>query len=173
MVRIWIATVAIALIGIAPAVAAPVQGNGLAGALIAAGGGAGSYSTVRALTSIIGDEAAQTELTTIRTRAGNDAGDRFVHEFDYAISDAWTRAGQDNVTFPDSAQRGRELGKALYLAGMQSGGFSGQAWLAGLLTPRVWNDVSHDLDAKYGAGSSSAFAAGVGALFADLGPQLQ
>src|SRR5690348_16379235 len=61
-------------------------------AFIKAGGGAGSFSTVRAFSSMIGDTVLQSELAKLRTRFGARATDRFVHVFDFAMSDAWKRA---------------------------------------------------------------------------------
>jgi len=162
--------VALALIGLtfgSPA-AAPVPASGTAGALVAAGGGAGSFSTVRAFGSILGDDAVQRELIAIRNRSTTRARDQFIQVFDFAVSDAWTRAGQDNVTVPDSSQRGRDLGLALYNAGMQGGGFSGDFFFATLFTSKVWSDVKRDIDAKFGAGTSETFTGNVGAMFSDV-----
>jgi hypothetical protein len=153
--------------------AAIVNASGLAGALIASGGGAGSYSTIRAFTSMIGAEAVQNELSTIRERSTPMTRDTFVHEFDFAISDAWIRAGRDDVKIPDSGQRGLPLAKALYAYGLQGGAFSGKAFLNSLFTVRVWSAVARDVNAKFGPGASATFEGNVGAMFSDLEPQLR
>lgn len=160
------------VLSVAPASAAPQSASGLAGAFIDAGGGPGSFSTVRAFSAMIGDTAVQSELTTIKNRSTTQARDQFIRVFDFAMSDAWQRAGQDNVTVPDSSQRGIDLVKGLYNAGMQGGAFSAEAFFSTLFTPKVWTDVSHDIDAKFGAGTSGTFAGNVGAMFTDLQPQV-
>jgi len=153
--------------------AAPIPASGLTGAFIASGGGAGSFSTVRALTAMIGDAAVQAEMATIQSRSTATARDQFVHVFDFAMSDAWARAGRDNVTVPDSSERGLVLAKALYAAGMQGGAFSSDAFFNALLTAKVWADVKYDIDAKYGPGSGTSFSDNVAALFTDLGSRLR
>jgi hypothetical protein len=160
-----------ALLG-AQAIAATQSASSLAGAFINAGGGPGSFSTVRAFDAMIGDTALQAELSTIKSRSTTQARDQFVRVFDFAMSDAWQRAGQDNVSVPDSTQSGLDLAKALYNAGMQGGAFSGEAFFNTLFTARVWTDVSHDIDAKFGAGTSATFAGNVGAMFTDLQSQV-
>ncbi len=139
--KLYVLTLILATLASASTAAATISSSGVGGALIAAGGGPGSFSTVRAFGSIVGSDATQSELTAIRNRSTTKARDRFIRTFDFAVADAWERAGQENVSIPDSAQRGRELGRALFEAGLQGGAFSGDAFFATLFTPKVWADV--------------------------------
>ncbi len=161
----WIAAVALAT-GIANA--APIVTNGLAGALIAQGGGAGSFSSIRALSAIVGSNAVQDELSRITARRGAQAAGRFVDIFDYAMADAWHRAGSENVSIPDGGLRGAQLGDALAAAGNASGAFAAQRFFAHILTAPLWKSVTTDIDTRYGPGAAARFTNETSMLFGDL-----
>lgn len=121
-------------------------------AFINAGGGAGSFSTVRAFTNLIGADALQTELRNLRSQYNGNDVDRFVRAMDFTIGDAWQRAGQDDVKMPvASADSGKTLVRDMITAGTFSGGaFRMSAMLDALLTPKVHAQVSNDLSERYG-----------------------
>lgn len=145
----------------------------LAGSFIAAGGGAGSFSVVRAFQSMIGPERLSAEQRTLAAQFGQDAADDFVHIFDYAMSDAWARAGQANLSIP---QYGSDGGQALALelrrAG-QTGGyqFSTPEFFDRILGLRVANAVMADMLAEYGGSRTASFMAVAGRFFSDLSQQ--
>lgn len=121
-------------------------------AFITAGGGAGSFSMVRAFDTMIGNDALQSELQTLRDKYGNHDVDRFVHQMDFAISDGWERAGQDDVKIPAaSSDTGKDLLRDMIKAGTTSSGrFQMSKMMDALLTARVHGQVASDLSARYG-----------------------
>jgi hypothetical protein len=101
----WLSSIAPALphSPAAPAVVTAMAGSpdtAVANDLYAAGGGPGSFSIIRALESMIGPSALQTELTGLDAVYGQSAVDRFTHVFDYVAADGWMRLGDDNVAMP-------------------------------------------------------------------------
>jgi hypothetical protein len=125
-------------------------------AFINAGGGAGSFSTVRAFTNLIGSDALQAELRNLRSQYNSDDDQRFVRAMDFTISDAWQRAGQDDVKMPSpSTDSGKALVRDMINAGTAPGGaFRMNAMLDALLTPKVHGQVMNDLNARYGPDAS-------------------
>src|SRR5579863_2515323 len=67
---------------------------------IQAGGGPGSFSIIRAWDNMIGAGALQVDLTKLTSVYGRHATSQFVRIFDFAMADAWDRAGMDNVDMP-------------------------------------------------------------------------
>jgi hypothetical protein len=132
---------------------------GLASSLIASGGGPGSYSTVRAFTSMIGEDAVLANERQIAASFGQSNEDRFVHMFDYAIADAWQLAGKNNVSLPPPSQTGgHALATLLVQAGVGSGGtFDATRMLTTLFGDKIASQTMEDLNAKYGAGASDNF----------------
>ena len=89
--------------------------SGLTGALYAAGGGAGEYSTVRALNTMLGEANVQSEMQHLEDQYGDTSS--FVQLFDFAMNDAWTKAGKANVSVrTDSNLTGDRLADALVRA---------------------------------------------------------
>jgi hypothetical protein len=71
-------------------------------AIISAGGGAGggSFSSVRAFSQMIGGDALQAQIASLRDKDGSGNVDSFVRVLDYAFIDGWKRAGEANVKMP-------------------------------------------------------------------------
>jgi hypothetical protein len=141
---------------------------------IDAGGGAGGFSSVRALSSVVGPSALQSELQKLASEYGPGARDRFVKLFDFAINDAWMRAGTHDLHMPPpNGEGGRMLGVALIRTGTAP---NGQFWSGyffdHLLSQRVSNDVMSDLDARYGPGSAAQFLRMANQFFYDLSQHL-
>jgi hypothetical protein len=138
--------------------------------LYAAGGGAGSFSTVRALTSIVGDDTLQSELVKLRGQYGAQAVDQFVRVSDFAINDAWKIAGADNVKIPTAGTlTGKDLGSALVQAGTDT---SNTFWTGLLLdkalTHKVNMQVMTDIDTKYGEPVDASYHKIANQLFYDF-----
>jgi hypothetical protein len=141
-----------------PADATRIVANGLTGALIDSGGGPGTFSSVRAFSSMIGDSALQNELRKLRSQYGSDNIDFFVQAFDYAMHDAWQLAGQSNITVPSEQIAGRALAQALINAGTNQHVFTTRRLLGVLLTPKLRNDVVNDLKLRYGPDKTEEFS---------------
>jgi hypothetical protein len=142
----------------APAQSTPIQANSVTGALIEAGGGPGTFSSVRAFASMIGESALESELAKLRTQHGASNTDTFVAAFDYAMDDAWMEAGRSNIHVPTPSQpSGRDLARALIGAGTVDHIFGMHHMLGVLLTPKLRNDVVNDIKLKYGADQGDLF----------------
>jgi hypothetical protein len=143
------------------AAAPPPPGANLASALIASGGGPGSYSTVRAFSTMIGQDALAANQRQLATQFGKLNADMFVHMFDYAIADAWQLAGKDNVTLPPAAQSsGQALAMALVRAGVSKGNieFDNDTFFTQLFGPKIVGQLQNDMNAKYGPGAWADFS---------------
>ena len=140
--------------------AAVIANLGLASSLIASGGGPGSFSTVRAFDAMVGPSMVLAEQRQLTVLDGQTSADRFTSMFDYAINDAWQLAGKYNVKVPPPMQNGGpELAAQLVAAGHDAGGpFDCGTFLAQLFGVKIAAQMMADLDAKFGPGSSLAFA---------------
>lgn len=138
--------------------------------LIAAGGGAGSFSMVRAFSSMIGAPQLQTELASLRQKYNSDDVDTFVSIFDFAMNDAWKRLGENNVKVSTSgSMQGRDLAQAVVNAGTtDSGNFYSGYLFDKLLTMRVNNQLNSDIDAKFGVLPNTSFHTIAAAFFVDV-----
>jgi hypothetical protein len=152
------AILAIAVLGAAPMYSGAPDAS-LASSFIGSGGGSGSFSMVRAFDGMIGSDATLAEEQSLRNEFGAAGTDRFIHEFDYAVSDAWTVASRKNVKLPAApAQTGDAgLARALVAAGTTGGGFSTNYLFAHLFSSAVASQVMQDIDSRYGSGSSAHF----------------
>ncbi len=154
-----------------PTLAVTQHTTGLTGAFYAAGGGAGSFSTVRALNSMFGAPTVQDELQRLRDQFGDTGA--FVAMFDFAMDDAWQKAGKADVAVskaPDLA--GPQLATALVSAGTQRHVFTVERLFASLFPPEIAGDVLLDLDVKYGADASKNFKAMTNSFFTETGESL-
>jgi hypothetical protein len=157
---------------LAAAPSPPGANLSLASALIASGGGPGSYSTVRAFNAMIGQDAVLANQRQLATTFGQTNADLFVHMFDYAIADAWQLAGKNNVSIPAPAQTGGQaLATQLVQAGVTNGGitFDNDTFFTGLFGSKIASQVQADINAKYGAGAWTNFSRLSGQFFHNIG----
>ena len=144
-------------------------------AFIAAGGGAGSFSSVRAFTHIVGPDTLQAELAKLRLTFGGHNVDRFVRVLDYAINDGWQRAGQDDVKMPaPTADTGTALALDMVKAGTSgpNSTFRTTTMMDALLTARVHSQVGADIAARYGGDAVANFEGVGNQFFYDLAHSL-
>jgi hypothetical protein len=127
--------------------------------LIEAGGGAGSFSVVRAWETMIGPGAVQDDLTELARGYGQPDADQFVRIFNFAIADAWTHFGADDVNVPgQTGSTGPSLAVAMVRAGTAPDGAFWTGYMLGhILTPRVYRQVTADIDARYGSDADARF----------------
>lgn len=145
--------------------------NGAAAAdLYQAGGTPGSFSTVRALDAMIGQPGATAEIKKLKAEYGDATIDRFEKVSDFAMNDAWERAGRDDVTFPSPVTMdAATLTSSIVRAGVAANGaFEMPTFLDNLFTSGVRAQVMTDVDAKFGAGSSAQYHRVGNQLFYDL-----
>jgi hypothetical protein len=108
---------------------------------------------------MIGAAALQEDFTDLANLYGQAATDRFVDIFDFAIADAWKRAGMDDVSMPEPTENGgRPLALAVLRAGKAPDGQFLTGYLLGrVLSPRVYSQVAADIEVRYGAGADEQF----------------
>lgn len=147
--------------------AAALRTSPVTGALYAAGGGAGSFSTVRALDAMFG--APQVEAELIKLRAQYGATSPLVDDFDFAMHDAWQRAGRADVSVRSTPLAGRALARAIVRAGLHKRTFSVQRLFGTLFPPQIAGDVLLDVDTKYGTDQTAQFRTLANQFFADMG----
>lgn len=160
--------------------AAAMAGSGapdarLASTFIGAGGGAGSFSTIRAFDRMLGPSAVIAQERLMRVRFGSRDADRFFRMFTYAVSDAWTRASRANIRFPNATSQSGSVSQArrLIRAGVsREGSFDTTHLFAQLFSLPVAIAVMNDLDAKYGQGSSQTFAREGDRFFENVGSKV-
>lgn len=154
-----------------PSLAVTQHTSGLTGAFYAAGGGAGSFSTVRALNSMFGAPTVQGEMQHLQDQFGDTSA--FISMFDFAMDDAWQKAGKDDVAVSKASDlAGQQLATAVVSAGTQHRVFTVQRLFASLFPPQVAADVLLDLDVKYGADASKNFKSMANSFFTDTGASL-
>lgn len=154
------AALAILVLGAAPAYTGAPDVT-LASEFIGSGGGAGSFSAIRAFDRMIGGDAVLAQEQSLRAAFGAAPTDRFVREFSYAVSDAWTTASQMNVKLPNAPSSGGDsaLARMIVRAGITpSGTFSTTYLFSHLFSAAVTSNVMQDIDTRFGAGSSASFA---------------
>lgn len=150
----------------------PSANLSLASALIASGGGPGSFSTVRAFGSMIGQDALSANQRQLATSVGKLNADLFMNLFDYAIADAWQLAGKDNVSIPQAAQTsGQALATALVQAGVAKGNieFDNNTFFTQLFGAKIAGQLQNDMNAKYGAGAWADFSRISNEFFTNIG----
>jgi hypothetical protein len=132
----------------------PVAAN-----FIQAGGGPGSFSMIRAWDNMIGAYALQVDLTKLTSVYGRHATDQFVRIFDFAMADAWNRAGMDNVNMPGpKGSGGRWLALTILHAGRAPDGKLWMGYLFGhVLSTRIYWQVSADINNRYGVAADARF----------------
>lgn len=138
--------------------------------LLAVGGTPGSFSTVRTLNTLVGQDAVTAEFTKLKGQYGGPAINQFLKTFDFAVNDAWKRAGQDNITFPAPATLSdHDLAVALVQAGTDN---TSTFWTGLMLdkavSHKVHMEVMTDIDAKYGEPADASYHRIGNQLFYDL-----
>lgn len=145
--------------------------TGLTGAFYTAGGGAGSFSTIRALNSMLGAPAVQAEMMHLQDQFGDTSS--FISTFDFAMDDAWQKSGRADVSISTQSDlSGQQLASAIIAAGTQRRTFTIQRLFSSLFPPQVAGDVLLDIDVKYGADTSKNFKNMANAFFTDTGEEL-
>jgi hypothetical protein len=140
--------------------------SGLTGALYAAGGGAGDFSTVRALNEMLGAANVQAEMQHLQDQYGDTSS--FVTLFDFAMNDGWQKAGKADVRVRTNPNlTGDELAQSLIAAGTHGHPFTVQRLLATLFPPQLAAEILLDVDVKYGRDQGTDFRKLTDAFFSD------
>jgi hypothetical protein len=131
----------------------------LAADFIAAGGGPGSFSFVRAWDRMIGRSEMEGDIDQLAATYGWHDTNRFIQMANFAIADSWNRYGADNIHMPfPSSVPGLSLAQAIVRAGE---GPTGNLWtdymLGQLDGPRAYSEVSADIVDRYGPYAEKQF----------------
>jgi hypothetical protein len=143
-------------------------------AFYAAGGGPGGFSMVRAMKSMIGEDQLQSEMQQLASIYGQENADLFPHLFDYAINDAWVRAGKDNVMIPPfGSHEGVALANDLIHDGTAPDGtFETGYFLDRTLSVKVRTQVIADMVKRYGGDQTKTFDRMANQFFFDVSQTL-
>jgi hypothetical protein len=143
-------------------------------AFYSSGGGPGGFSMVRAMKSMIGEDQLQSEMQQLASIYGQDNADLFPHLFDYAINDAWVRAGRDNVMIPPfGSHEGQALATDLIHDGTAPDGTFRTGYLLDhTLSSKVRSQVIADMVSRYGTEQTTTFDRMSNQFFFDLSQTL-
>jgi hypothetical protein len=126
-------------------------------AFVDAGGGPGNFSTVKALTALVGADLANKEVGKLTSQYGKESVDSFVTVFNFAVDDAVKIATADGVKFPAPGLEGKKLAAQLVQDGTVNGTFWTGDMLDHLVTHKIHDQVMNDIDAKYGAAADANY----------------
>lgn len=125
----------------------------LTAALIAAGGGAGTFDAQKLVGTLTGNgPSTQTQLADLTKTFGPENVASFVKTFDYVVTDALNQFSTAGIMLPATPSPdpgdGKALAAALYAAGiMPRGGFDVEYMLDSLVSHVVHVAVMNDIDA--------------------------
>jgi hypothetical protein len=119
--------------------------------LVEAGGGPSNFSIATALTSMVGADLVNAEVTKLTKQYGKDDVDSWITVFNYAVGDALDHATKAGVTLPTADLSGKELAATLVKAGEDNHGtFYTEYLLDKAVTHDIHMTVMDDIDVKYG-----------------------
>jgi len=128
---------------------------GTTAALVKAGGGAGHFSLVTALTSMVGSKLVTDEVGKLTKQYGKHAVGQWVTGFNFSVEDSLRLATKAGVTLPSPSAdlHGKALAAALVNAGVdpQTNVFWAGRLYDKTVTHAIHDQVMNDIDAKYGA----------------------
>jgi hypothetical protein len=128
----------------------------LTSSLVAAGGGATSYSTATALTNMVGADLVKKEVAKLSTQYGSAQVTQWLKTFDFAVDDSLKLATAAGVKLPAPTLSGKALAAALVKAGVASDGtFQIEYLLDKLVTHKIHVQVMNDIDAQPGLGKAA------------------
>jgi len=124
--------------------------------LVAAGGGAGDYSTATALTNMLGAETVKAEVGKLTKQYGADAVTQWLKTFDFAVKDALKIATAAGVKLPEATLSGKDLAVTLVKAGTAPDGtFQIEFLLDKAVSHKIHNQVMDDIDANPSLGKKA------------------
>jgi len=120
--------------------------------LVSAGGGGDNFSIATALTSMVGADLTNAEVTKLTKQYGKDNVDSWITVFNFAVPDSLDKATKAGVTLPAPDLSGKQLAATLVSAGLDSHGvFYTEFLLDKAVTHDIHMAVMDDIDSKYGA----------------------
>lgn len=125
--------------------------------LVTAGGPAGNFSIVKALTALAGAKTANAEVAKLTKQYGKEKVASFVTVQNFAVNDAVKIATAAGVKFPSPMLHGAVLAKRVVGLGLVDGTYYEGTQLDHLLTHKIHAEVMDDIDQKYGASADGNY----------------
>jgi hypothetical protein len=119
-------------------------------ALVKAGGGPASFSTAKALISMLGADTVNAEVGKLSKQYGKDEVGTWLKTFDFAVADSLKIATAAGITLPDAPSdlTGAKLAQTLVSAGTASDGtFQIEFLLDKAVSHKIHVQVMNDIDA--------------------------
>jgi hypothetical protein len=125
---------------------------GVTASLVAAGGGPGSFSAAKAITSMAGKSLTDQEVGKLTKQYGAARVKTWLAVFDFAVADALGIATKAGVKLPAGSLKGKQLAATLVKAGLgKDNTFYVEFLLDKALSHAIHEQVMDDIDAKFGA----------------------
>jgi hypothetical protein len=143
----------------------------LTASLVQAGGGAGQFSVVKALDSMVGARLVDVEVAKLTKQYGKATVGIWVKAFNAAVEDALQVAAKRGVKLPQATLTGKPLAVALVKTGTTPDGTFWAGWLYdNLLTHAIHDQVMTDLEQNpaYGVNDDATLHAINNQAFYDL-----
>jgi hypothetical protein len=125
--------------------------------LVTAGGPAGHFSIVKALTALAGAKTANAEVAKLTKQYGAARVGSFVAVQNFAVNDAVKIATAAGVKFPAPAVHGAALAKRVVTLGLVNGTYYEGTQLDHLVTNKIHESVMDDIDQKFGASADANY----------------
>ncbi len=125
--------------------------------LVVAGGPAGHFSIVTALTSLVGAAATKAEVAKLTKQYGAAKVTSFVKVQNFVVDDAVKRATAAGVKFPAPTLKGAALAKHITMLGLVNGTYYEGTMLDHLVSHAIHETVMVDIDNKLGAAADANY----------------
>jgi hypothetical protein len=125
--------------------------------LVTAGGPAGHFSLVKALTALAGAKTANAEVAKLTKQYGAAKVASFVAVQNFAVDDAVAIATKAGVKFPSPTLTGATLAKRVVTLGLVNGTYYEGVQLDHLVTNKIHEMVMDDIDQKFGASADANY----------------
>ncbi len=125
--------------------------------LVTAGGPAGHFSIVKAITALAGPKVATAEVAKLTKQYGKAKVASFVAVQNFAVDDAVKIATAAKVPFPSPTLHGATLAKRVVGLGLVNGTYYEGTQLDHLVTNKIHEAVMDDIDQKFGAAADANY----------------
>jgi hypothetical protein len=125
--------------------------------LVTAGGPAGHFSIVKALTALAGAKTANAEVAKLTKQYGAAKVASFVAVQNFAVNDAVAIATKGGVKFPAPMLHGKTLAVRVVTLGLVGGTYYEGTQLDHLVTNTIHEAVMGHIDGKFGAAADANY----------------
>ena len=125
--------------------------------LVVAGGQAGHFSIVKALTALAGAATAKAEVAKLTKQYGAASVGSYVAVQNFAVNDAVKIATAAGVKFPAPSVKGTALAVRVVKLGLVNGTYYEGVQLDHLVTNKIHEAVMNDIDKKFGVAADANY----------------